>query len=147
MPTIDISQLAPLDEAGFARRGSAPEWERGSIDEVVPAQRPAYAPAAYASAPAHAAAARAFEPPPDAFAPPSSFGTGREPLGVERSTRAIRIENELHRQLEAELSASSRLPSVSSTAAAGPRSSSIGLVVAVLLIVAVAIGILLIVLR
>jgi hypothetical protein len=124
MPTIDVSMIARLDELG-----------------VPLSQRPAFEPPGRASAPPEPAAR---SPDPRAFAPPGAFGpppAAEAPLGVERSTRAIRIERE-QREVAAQPSAASNVPSPTPR-----RSSGAGVVVAVVLIAAIAIGILLIATR
>ncbi|MEO7731467.1 MAG: hypothetical protein ABIY55_10875 [Kofleriaceae bacterium] len=78
MPAIDISKLARLDELG-----GSPRVEDGSL----PAS---FAPAAFAPPPVVGPAA------PRAFAPPHEADD--QALGVERSTRAIRIDNEWQRE-------------------------------------------------
>jgi hypothetical protein len=74
LPAIDISKLSTLDERHLPPRASA-------------------APAADAFAPPGVHGGRA---PPSAFAPPPDGSD--QPLGVERSTRAIRIENQWERE-------------------------------------------------
>jgi hypothetical protein len=117
MPTIDISMIARLDELGV------PLSQRPPFEPLDPPEPMAQAPN------------------PRAFEPPGAFGSAADaPLGVERSTRAIRIEKQ-QRDVPAP-SAPSNVPSPTPR-----RSSGAGVVVAVVLIAAVAIGILLIVTR
>ncbi|HEY0988683.1 MAG TPA: hypothetical protein VGD80_16570 [Kofleriaceae bacterium] len=119
MPEIDISQLASLDDHGVDIAGRPP-------------------PGAFAPPQAFAPPADAFAPPPDAFAPPpDAFGPAGEDadqaLGVERSTRAIRIENQWE-LLRAAKQAEAALPPPA------PRRPIAGLMIAIGLIAAVAIG-------
>jgi hypothetical protein len=119
MPTIDISMIARLDELG-----------------VPISQRLAFEPPGHAGAPPEPAA-RSPALTPGAFRPPPAAADA--PLGVERSTRAIRIERQ---QREAVAPRSAAPPQLSP-----PSQRSIGAVVIVVLIAAVAVGILLIATR
>lgn len=81
MPAIDISKLARLDE-----RGGPPPVEHVE-DNSLPAN---FAPAAFAPPPVVGPAA------PAAFGPPHEADD--QALGVERSTRAIRIDSQWQRE-------------------------------------------------
>jgi hypothetical protein len=112
MPGIDISQLTTLDQRDVVVAGPPPQ---------------------------------AFAPPPQAFAPPpDAFGPGGDdvdpPIGVERSTRAIRIENEWQLQREAKQVAAAAPPPA-------PRRQIGGVVIAIGLIAAVAIALVVIVMQ
>jgi len=105
MPGIDISQLASLDDGDVDVAGRPPQ---------------------------------SFAPPPQSFAPPpDAFGPGGddadEPLGVERSSRAIRIEQQWQMEREVKQAAAVAPPPKP------PRQLG-GLIVAIGLIAAVAIG-------
>jgi hypothetical protein len=131
MPGIDISQLATLDERGVDVAGRPPSQAFAPPQARAPSQ--ALAPPQAFAPPPHAVAPQrdAFAPPPDAFGPASDDAD--QPLGVERSTRAIRIENEWQLQrAEKQAAAAEPLPA--------PRRSIGGLVIAIGLIAAVAIG-------
>jgi len=119
MPTIDISQLAPLDEV----LGGPSGREAGSELESARATGPTAPPDSR-----NAGAAR------NAFAP---AGEGSlDELGVERSTRAIRITN-LRERARAQAAVG---PAVAVAPAARPRRQLGGVMVAVGLIVATAVG-------
>jgi hypothetical protein len=149
MPQIDISQLASLDDHGVDVAGRPPPGR--SLAQPAPSPQafappqPALAPPPRAFAPApdaFAPAPDAFAPPADAFAPPpDAFGAGGDdadqPLGVERSTRAIRIENQWELQRAAK-QAEAALPPPA------PRRPITGLMIAIGLIAAVAIGLIVI---
>ena len=142
MPQIDISQLASLDDHGVDVAGRPPPGR--SLAQPAPSPQ-AFAP----PQPALAPPPRAFAPAPDAFAPradafappPDAFGAGGDdadqPLGVERSTRAIRIENQWELQRAAK-QAEAALPPPA------PRRPITGLMIAIGLIAAVAIGLIVI---
>jgi hypothetical protein len=133
MPAIDISQLATLDEHGVDVAGRPPPQAFAQ-----PPQAFAPPPQAFAPSP------QAFAPPPQVFAPPSpgafapppdAFGPGDDDqsIGVERSTRAIRIENEWQLQREVKQAAAAAPPPA-------PRRQIGGVVLAIGLIAAVAIA-------
>ena len=125
MPTIDISMIARLDELGVPH---APD-------------RAAFGPPGHASTPPDATAAPVPRgPPAAAFRPPAETDA---PLGVERSTRAIRIENQWQR----ELTGPSPAFAGSAQAATAARRSGAGLLVAVVLIAAAAIAVVMLVVR
>jgi len=92
MPEIDISKLALLDELG-----GPPRVE----DDSLPAS---FAPAAFAPPPVVGPAAR----PTPAFAPPHEADD--QAIGVERSTRAIRIDNQWQREKTAKQVAAATPP-------------------------------------
>jgi hypothetical protein len=96
MPEIDISKLARLDELG----GPPPVEDRS-----LPAS---FAPAAFAPPPVVGPAA----PHASAFAPPHEAGASDDQaLGVERSTRAIRIDNQWQREkIAKQVAAATPLP-------------------------------------
>jgi len=106
LPAIDISQLAALDER----------------------DRPPGPPHAPSALPA-----QQFAPPTAAFRPPPELID--TPIGVERSTRAIRIENQWQRERDAKQAAAALPPP------APPRRPIGGIVAAVGLIAAAAIGV------
>lgn len=119
MPAIDISQLARLDE-----RDGPPPLEH----DLLPAS---FAPRA--SPPV----VRPAAPPVPAFAPPDQ--PGDEALGVERSTRAIRIDNQWQREKVAKQVAAATPPP--------PPRRRIGGVIAAVAAVAVVIAAVSVVLR
>jgi len=105
LPAIDITQLALLDELGTPPAGSRARSE-------LPAPP--------------------LAPPPAAFGPPPELHDA--PIGVERSTRAIRIEDQWQRERSARHAAAALPPPP-------PRPPIGGILAAVLLIAAVAIGV------
>lgn len=117
MPAIDISQLSLLDERHLPPNESPAPAAFGPPDLHVPAQ----------------SGARGGFAPPSPFAPPPD---GSElPLGVERSTRAIRIENQWTRERAAK-QAEAALPPPPP-----PRKPIGGVLAAVALIAAVTAGV------
>lgn len=127
MPEIDISKLATLDERDASLPAAPPVDAR-----FPPAVAPQVAPSAPRAAPSS---------PRAAFAPPSELADA--PLGVERSTRAIRIANQRERDAAdaALLAPAPRLarPSPAPPSGAAPRSHA-GVLFGVLAILAVAAG-------
>jgi len=114
MPVIDISKLALLDDRG-AQPNAPP------APPAPPALRP-----------------DRFAPPGDsAFAPPGDADDS--PLGVERSTRAIRLESQWQRERDAKQAVAALPPPPP------PRRPIGGIVVAVALIAAVAAAVVVIV--
>lgn len=86
-----------------------------------------------------------FAPPTGAFRPPAEE---EAPLGVERSTRAIRIANQQHiEQIERELGVKPRAsyPQMYGDPQPVPRKNTVGLIIALLLIAIVAIAVFLLV--
>jgi hypothetical protein len=126
MPTIDISMIARLDELGVPHAPDSPIFRTSG----------------HASAPAEATAAPMPRgPSPAAFRPPAELTDA--PLGVERSTRAIRIENQWQR----ELTGPSPAFAGSAQAVTAARRSGAGLLIAVVLIAAAAIAVVMLVVR
>jgi hypothetical protein len=119
LPAIDISKLSLLDER-----------------DLPPNESPAVRAAAFGPPELHAPApsgARDRFAPPSAFAPPPDGSD--QPLGVERSTRAIRIESQWERERAAK-QAEAALPPPPP-----PRKPIGGILAAVALIAAVTAGV------
>ena len=120
MPTIDISMIARLDELGAPHPPGEP-WGPPSPAEPGPSRGgPAGPPTA------------AFRPPPEIT---------DAPLGVERSTRAIRIENHRQREVSGEHAPDPAQPYSAGRGHAAARRSGAGLLVAVALVAAVAVAV------
>jgi hypothetical protein len=163
MPEIDISKLATLDERD-APAANRPE-PRTADELIAPAIAPAPRSPDITATPPDASDPRFSPPPPpaleprpprsapstgNAFAPPAELGDA--PLGVERSTRAIRIANQFEREIAAAARAPSpRLarpsPAPSASGVTAPPRSHAGLLVGILAILAVAAGIFFVVRR
>lgn len=123
MPTIDISMIARFDELGVPINQRPPDVVAAGLA------------AAVGGAATRALDARAFEPP--SATPARAVDV---PLGVERSTRAIRIEREFQQSRAGTKAAAATRP-------IAPRSSARGIVLVALVVVALSIGILLIAAR
>jgi hypothetical protein len=147
MPGIELAQLTTLDDRGVHVDGRPPQSFAPPPQALAPPPQ-SFGPASHAFAhspqpfaPASQAFAhspQAMGPPQDAFAPPPEAAGGDDAeLGVERSTRAIRIENQW--QLE-------RVAKPVAAAAPAPRARGpiAGVVVALGLIAAVAIALVMI---
>jgi hypothetical protein len=142
IPALDASKLARLDEVTAAPpRLPHPAAQPGgrSIgppgDPFVPPQ----------TGPINPLVSQAFAPPPEA-----GMQSEDVELGVERSTRAIRLDARLRAQASEPPLAVSRVPTRRPAAApepAAPRRSMGGLVIAVVLIAAVAVAVAALVLR
>jgi len=132
VPAIDISQLARLDElTGAPGAGVAPAH----------AARDPFAPPTVEPAPENQ-----FAPPPGAFGP-AGEAQDEQDLAVERSTRAIRIANQLGQQPAARppaappsvapRSAAARPPAPAGIAAAGVQVRGMAIVIALVLVLAI----------
>jgi len=150
MPGIEISQLTRLDElAAPSHAAVRPQGPLGPAD-AAHAQarnrppRPPQPDEAFAPVTGSLAAPSAFAPPTAAFRPPPEIATA--PLGVERSTRAIRIANvnDLQHQLAAQRPSPIARPSGAAIKARAPVG---GIVAAVALMATFAVGIAVIVMR
>lgn len=133
VPAIDISQLARLDELTDAPApGVAPAH----------AARDPFAPPTDEPAPENP-----FAPPPGAFGPADDGALRDEQeLAVERSTRAIRIANQLGQEPIARAAAqppaarppaAPRPPAPAGIAAAGVQMRGIAIVIALVLVLAI----------
>jgi hypothetical protein len=147
MPGIEISQLARLDELAApspAHAGAPPQGPFGPDAGHTPARHTQPRPGgAFAPAAGRPTAPNAFAPPTAAFRPPPEIAAA--PLGVERSTRAIRIANAS--DLQQQLAAQRPSPIARPSGAIKARAPVGGVVAAVALMAAFAIGIAVIVTR
>jgi len=132
VPAIDISQLARLDElTGAPGAGGAQAAKVRDPLALPPVEPPPGNP---------------FAPPPGAFGP-AGEAQDEQDLAVERSTRAIRIANQLGQQpaarppaappSEAPRSAAARPPAPAGIAAAGVQVRGMAILIALVLVLAI----------